>query len=374
MIALGAFVKRIVSLILAVIFLLPAPGVPAQQQTPDQASRYHLLQLVDPATFLEKVNDTAAQGYRLLALSSASGGTLAAIMERVEDPSAHYNYLSIPMHATKYETGGKTKAGLAERLNAAGVKAYRFRTMFGPISTAASTLALMESNSNSRQHYEYALTSPGTFGYYKQDEISDLLAAGYHWAGAATTFLIFERTVATDSPPASPQEQPAATSHRRFTFPENNVLRSNLPEKQLRKLAAQGARVVDFFGSSMQMILAMEESVSPSAPYQYVVLKPKSQGPAISLRANMSKVDAVDLTRLGQQGFRFLRLSAPAPPFVMEKGPGSSTHYEYRFITTFKLSDLAEQLNSPELSTFHVAKMVGTDEGFLVILEKSDGE
>jgi hypothetical protein len=376
MIALGAFVKRIVRLILAVIFLLPATGIPAQQQTPDQPSRYHLLQLVDPVTFLEKINDTADQGYRLTALSSASGGTLAAIMERVEEPSAHYHYLAIALHGTKskYETPGKTKVEVAEQLNAAGAKAYRLSTMFSPSSTAASTLALMESNSDPRQHYEYALTSPGTFGYYKQDEISGLLAAGYHWAGAATTFLIFERTIETDSPPASPQEQPAATSHRRLTFPENNVIRRDLPEKQLRKLAAQGARVVDFFGSPMQMILAMEEFVSPAAPYQYLVLKPRNQASPLSLRANMSKVEAVDLTHLGQQGFRFLRLSAPAPPFIMEKAPGSSAHYEYRFITTFKLVELAEQLNSPELGAFHVAKMVGTDEGFLVIVEKSDGE
>ena len=307
-------------------------------------------------------------------MSPASGGTLAAIMERVEEPSAPYNYLSIPAHGTKskYETAGKTKVEVAEQLNAAGAKAYRLRTTFGPSSNAVSTLALMESNSDSRQRYEYALTSPGTFGYFKQDEISGLLAAGYHWAGAATTFLIFERAVETDSPPASPQEQPAATSPHRFTFPENNVIRSDLPEKQLRKLAAEGARVVDFFGSSMQMILAMEESVSPAAPYQYLVLKPRNQASPLSLRAKMSKVDAADLTRVGQQGFRLLRLSASAPPFVMEKAPGSSTHYEYQFITTFKLSELAEQLNSPELSAFHVAKMVGTDEGFLVILEKSD--
>lgn len=372
-IAWGALVKRIVSLILAVTFLLPATAILAQQQNPDQPSRYHLLQLVDPATFLEKVNETAGQGYRLIALSSASGGTLAAIMERVQDASAHYNYLSIPVHAAKkYETGGKTKAGLAERLNAAGAKAYRLRTMVGP-SSELSAFALMESNSDSRQHFEYALASAGTFGYFNQDEISGLLAAGYHWAGAVNMWPIFERAVEIDRPPANPPEQLAATSHRRFTFPQNNVIRSNLPEKQLRKLASQGARVVDFFGS-MQMILAMEESVSPAAPYQYVVLKPRNQGSPFSFRANMSKVEAADLTRLGQLGFRFLPLSAPAPPFVMEKAPGSSAHYEYQFITTFKLPELAEQLNGPELSAFHVAKMVAADDGILVILEKSDGE
>jgi hypothetical protein len=132
--------------------------------------------------------------------------------------------------------------------------------------------------------------------------------------------------------------------------------------------------VVDFFGSPMQMVLAMEETVPPSAPYQYVVLKPRNQASPLSLRANMSKVEAADLTRLGQQGFRLLPLSAPAPPFVMEKAPGSTMHFEYQFITASRLAEQAEELNSPGLSAFHVAKMVGTDEGFLVILERSDAE
>ena len=132
--------------------------------------------------------------------------------------------------------------------------------------------------------------------------------------------------------------------------------------------------MVDFFGSPMQMILAMEETAAPAAPYQYIVLKPRNQASPLAMHAKMSKVEAADLTRFGHQGFRLLRLSAPAPPFVMEKAPGSTTHYEYQFITASRLSELAEQLNSPSLSAFHVAKMVSTDEGFLVVLERSDAE
>jgi hypothetical protein len=373
--ASGADVKRIVSLLLAVISLFPSHEMQAHEQTPEQPARYHLIQLVDPATFLEKVNDTARQGYRLIVTSAASG-TLAAIMERVEEPSAHYNYLSIPVQGTKskFETAGKTKTEVAEQLNTAGAKGYRVRMTFGAGSAEMPNLAVMESNSDPRQHYEYALTSPSGFGYFKKDEISGLLAAGYHWAAAVTTFLIFERAVESNSPPANPKERPRESPYHRFTFPENDFVRSNLPEKQLQKLAAKGARVVDFFGSPMQMILAMEETVPPGAPYQYLVLKPKNQASPLALHLKMSKVEAADLTRAGQQGFRLLRLSATAPPFVMEKAPGSTMHYEYHFITASGLSELAEQLNSPDLSAFHVTKMVGTDEGFLVILERSDAE
>jgi hypothetical protein len=365
-------VKRIVSLLLAVLYFLPAQEVWTQEQSSDRPTRYHLIQLVDPATFLEKVNDTAHQGYRLTAINAASGRSLAAIMERVEEPLAHYSYLSIPVQGTKskFETAGKTKAEVAKQLNAAGARGYRLCMTFGEMPN----LAVMESDSDPRQHYEYALTSPGSFGYFKKDEISGLLAAGYHWAGAATMFLIFERAVESNSAPAGPKEPPRAGPYHQFTFPENNVVRRDLPEKQLHKLAAEGARVVDFFGSPMQMVLAMEETVPAATPYQYVVLKPRNQASPLALHAKMSKVEAADLTRVGQQGFRLLRLSAPAPPFVMEKSPDSTMHYEYQFITASRLSELAEQLNGPGLSAFHVARMVGTDEGFLVVMERSDAE
>lgn len=361
---------RILHLVIAVVSLLASRGVLAQEPTPDQPARYHLIQLVDPPSLLEKANDTAGHGYRLIAMSAGSG-SLAAIMEQVEEPSAHYNYVFVPVRSTKtkFATTGKTKTEVAEQLNAAGARGYRLCMTFGEMPN----LAVMESDSDPRQHYQYALASPGSFGYFKKDEISGLLAAGYHWAATATMFLIFERAVESNSPPAAPKEPPLAAPYHQFTFSENNVARHELPEKQLHKLAAEGARVVDFFGSSMQMVLAMEEPAPPAAPYQYVILKPRNQASPLAWHAKMSKVEAADLTRVGQKGFRLLRLSAPAPPFVMEKAPGSTTHYEYQLITASRLSELAEQLNRPGQSAFHVAKM-GTDEGFLVVLERSDAE
>jgi hypothetical protein len=187
-------------------------------------------------------------------------------------------------------------------------------------------------------------------------------------------FLIFERATESDNAHEGSEPRSGAVPSRRFTFPENNFVRRDLPEKQLHKLASEGARVVDFFGSPAQMILAMEETVPPSAPYQYIVLKPRNQASPLALRAKMSEVEPADLTRAGQQGFRLLPLSAPVPPFVMEKAPGSAKHYEYQFITATRLAELAEQLNGPGANSFHVAKLAATGEGFLVVLEKFDAE
>jgi hypothetical protein len=362
----GWVVKRIVCLLAAVSFLFLAAVLPAQEEVADQSARYHLIQVVD-SSFLEKVNDSARQGYRLIA-TTAVPGSLVAIMERVEDPPAHFDYVMVPVRATKtFETAGKTKAEAANQLNAAGEKGYRLRVTLG-------NMAVMESQSNSGQHYQYALSSPGSFGYFKKDEISSLVVAGYHWAATANVILIFERAAESGNahPGLGPGSQPVP--YKRFIFPENNIVRSNLPEKQLHKLASQGARVLDFFGSPVQMILAMEETVPPSPPYQYIVLKPRNENSPLALRAKMSKVEAADLTRAGQQGFRLLPLSTPAPPFVMEKAPGATKRYEYQFITATRLAELAEQLNGTGRNRFHVAKLTASEEGFLVVLEKPDAE
>ena len=360
--------KRIFCLLLVVTSFLPSLELLAREHSPDPTGRYHLIEIVDLVTFLEKVNDTASEGYGLIAITSAPS-SMIAVMERIEHSSARYNYLAIPLHSAerKYETAGKAKTRIVEELNAAGAKGYRLRFTL-------PNLAVMETSKDARQHYEYVLTSPGAFGYFKKDEICGFLGAGYNWEGSITTFLVFERAVEADSSPDGTKAQPPVISSRRFIFPENNFVRSELPEKQLQKLADAGARVIDFFGSPAQMILAMEESIPPTTPYRYIVLKPRNHASPLALRLKMSKVEAADLTRVGQQGFRFLRLSAPAPPFVMEKAPASREQYEYQFLTATTLPDLAEQLNGTGQSGFNLAKIVSTDEGFFVVMEKSSGD
>lgn len=367
--------KLIVRLLLVVISLSSAREVRAQEQTSAHPSRYHLIQLVDPTSFLEKVNETADQGYRLVAMCQTAGQGLSSIMERVEEPSTRYNYVSIPVRSakSKYASTGKTKAEVAKHLNDAGAKGYRLRMTLG----ARPDMAMMELGSDAHSLYEYALIVQHSFGYFSNDEISGLLAAGYHWAGTVTVsqggpLLIFERETRSSGASAHLQEEPQTGPQQRFLFAENNFVRVDLPEKQLHKLAAEGAHVVDFFGSPMQMILAMEEPTSPSAPFQYMVLKPKNEASPLALHAKITKVGAADLTRAGQQGFRLLRLSAPVPPFLMEKAPGSLNRYEYQIVSSPRLPDLAEQLNSPSLKSFHIAKVVSTENGLLVIVEKSD--
>jgi hypothetical protein len=372
----GWYVKRIVILLAGIVSILIAREAQTQKPTPDQLAQYHLIQVADPNTFVEKINEAAGKGYRLMAMSHASAQGLSAIMERVEKASESYNYLSIPVQGFKgkYATPGKVKAEVAEQLNAAGAKGYHLRMTFGASGEGIPDVAMMESNSGPQQLYEYALVSPGLFGYYSNSQLSRLITDGYRWTGTAGgPLLILEKVTDSSRSQGSPQGQRVAAAHQRFEFPENNVIRSHLPEKELRKLAAEGARVIDFFGSPMQMVLAMESTMPPSAPYEYVVLKDQNLASPLALHVKMSEVEAADLTRVGQQGFRMLRLSATAPPFVMEKAPGNIRHYEYQFVSSPRLAKLAEQLNSSSLAGFQVARMQSLGDGFLVIMEKTIG-
>jgi len=342
-----------------------SPEVPAQEQTPNHPARYQLIQAVDE-TFFDKVNDRASQGYRLGALTAAPT-SLVGIMEHMEEPSPHFNYLPVLVRAVKHKHGTiwKVREEITDRLNEAGEKGYR-------LHMTVRDMAVMESSSDSKQHYQYAVTLPGGFMSFKKDDLPGLLAAGYHWAGAAITFAILERIEGPDKPHENSEPTSNTNPDRRLTFAENNFAINELPEKQLYKLASGGARVVDAFGTLRVSVVAMEETIPPSAPYEYVVLKPRNEALPLVERVKMSKVEAADVNRAAQQGFRLLSLTAPVPPFVMEKAPGSTRHYEYQFITASKLPELADQLNGSGMSRFHIAKLTTTEEGFLVVMEKSD--
>jgi hypothetical protein len=117
-------VKVIFILFLAVISLPSAREIRAQEQTSNHPARYHLIQLVDPTTFLDKVNETADQGYRLVTISPAAGQGIFAILERVEESLPRYSCLSILVRSTtsKFASTGIMKSEVTQQLNAAGAK------------------------------------------------------------------------------------------------------------------------------------------------------------------------------------------------------------------------------------------------------------
>lgn len=371
--------NRTAALLLGIVCVFFPPVAKSQEPVSNEFPRYCLVQVVDSNTFLEKINEAAAQGYRLVAATQAPSQGFSAILEKSESIAERHSYLLIPLLSSqRAHTGpGRVRTEVAEHLNTAAAKGFHLAMTLGSGQTDMPGMALMESNPASQRLYEYALVAPNGFGSYKNSEILRLTASGYRWiAGGSILFggslLFFEKPSEPSGGSGSPAPQTRAASLKRIDFSQNNVVLSSLPEKQLHKSAVGGARLTDFFAYPPQTVLAMKETSTPQVPYEYVVLKPKKMASPSAGRARMQMVEASDLTALGQQGFRMLRLSVPVPPFVMEKAPGDSRLYEYQFASSPKVSELAEKLNSSGLAAFHVAKMENTDDGLVVVMEKTD--
>src|SRR5579863_2789421 len=88
----------------------------AQDQKPEALPRYRLIQVVDPSTLQEKINEAAGEGYRLAGVAPASGGTTVAVLERNSRPQDVFSYTLLT---------GKGDAALQENLNNAGTKGFR---------------------------------------------------------------------------------------------------------------------------------------------------------------------------------------------------------------------------------------------------------
>lgn len=68
----GRYERRIVVLLASTAAILSARDAQTQERSADQPARYHLIQVVAPNTFVEKINEVAGQGYRLVAMSHGS--------------------------------------------------------------------------------------------------------------------------------------------------------------------------------------------------------------------------------------------------------------------------------------------------------------
>lgn len=354
-----------------------SPVGKAQERRADAFPRYRVIQAADPKTFLEEINGAAGQGYQLAGATEALDQFLSAVLERGESTPERRTYLLIRLAGSQGKPAkpGKVKAEVADRLESAAAKGFHLAMMIGSARALVPGMALMESNTASQGLYEYAVVAPGRFGQYKNVEILRLAAAGYRWVATSSTrgsLLFFEKLPGASGSPGAAVGRASTSSLKRIDFPDDNMVCAELPGKQPYKSATGGARAVHFFAYPPQMLSAMMQTSMPQAPNEYVVVKPRNSGPPTAVRARMPQVGASDLTELGQEGFRMLRLNSAAPPFVMEKARGDIRHYEYEFASSPKVSELTEKLNSPSLAAFHLAKMEVGEYGLLVVMEKSD--
>ncbi len=362
--------------LLGVIFAgLGFPALHAQEPKPDLPPRYRLIQVIEASTVQEKINEAAGEGYRLVRLASVPGGTLAAIMEKVGSPSDPYEYV---FHEVKASLRHPAHVDLQEQLNARGAQGFHLHTTLdaefvGGIRISKRPpfpgLLVMEKPPGPPSPSQYEVLLQGLESF-SEKKTASLIDQGFRLAQPASlwrSILIFEKIPETQGSGAAQGAQRSMHSSQGYRFLVNRLNRHTLPEKQLLKAAAEGARVVAIFRlGEGPVTAAMEPTAGLPAPYEYLVIKRERLNSALALKLKMSEVGEEDLNRAGENGFQLFQQNSLFFPFVMEKAPGSTKRFQYRLLESARLSELSQRLEEASGQGYHVVAMSGMMDGTAV--------
>jgi hypothetical protein len=334
---------------------------PAQKPALDAATHYRLFQVLQSSSVQEKINEAAGQGYRLVRLVNAPGGTVAAIMENVGSPTDPYAYA---FQDVKTSHGHQAVADLQEQLNALGARGFHLQTILSSNGSPLPGLLVMEKAPGPPSPARYEVLLQGMDSFNKK-KIAALIDQGFRLSQSAWLWrpmLIFEKIPETRGNPAIQAVRPS----QGYRFLVSRWAPQSLPEKELQKLAAEGERVVVVFQYGESPITAMEPAARPSAPYEYLVIKPKRISSALAWRVEWSRVGEEDLNRAGEKGFRLFQQNTAFIPFLMEKAPGGTERFQYRLLESARLAELSQQLEEARGQGYQVVAMFGRTDGMAI--------
>jgi len=178
---------------LALILGLALPAI-SQDVKVDPEQRYLLLATKKTATMQKELAAVAAQGFRVLVGSPTSGTEMAVFLERVATPPNVYQYKLL----------ATTRTGTMQKeLNETGANGYRLlvRTMISKVDVSpfggVEIVVLLEREPNSTKRYEYRLLAT-TLTSTLQKEVAEALAADFVLAGMVSRgehMVIMEREI-----------------------------------------------------------------------------------------------------------------------------------------------------------------------------------
>jgi hypothetical protein len=372
--------KRV--LLLGIVFFgIGFRALPSQEPTPEVSKRYRLFQVVATSTLQQKIEESAGEGYRLVQLVSAPGGTLAAIMEKAGSPSSPYQYI---FRDLKYSQ--KISNEFSELLSQFAAEGFHLYTILNPALNSApqrftlhfpSVLLVMEKPPGTADRLQYEVLSPGLggLGSFNQKKIASLLDQGYIMVQTAwlwKSLLIFEKRSQTQNTVSAAAAPHPAHPSQGYRFLTSNPY--SIPEKEIQKAATRGFRVVAVIRLEYSDAAATEQTVSPSGPYEYLVIKKpqRSKSAVISSEKEDIQVFEDDLNRAGEKGFRLFQQNMLFEPFLMEKAPGSTKRFQYRFMVFPNLAEFSEKLEEASSLGYQVVAMSGLGGGMAAIMEKSE--
>ena len=169
--------RKMTCLLILIAFVACLAPLAAAQLKPDPEQRYMLLATKKTSTMQKELAEMAAVGFRVLVGSPTSSEEMAVFMERVATPPNVYHYKLL----------ATTRTGTMEReLNESAAEGYRLlpRTMISKpqLFGGVEIVVLLEREPNSTKKYDYKLLATTLTGTL-QKEVTEAIRAGYMLAG-----------------------------------------------------------------------------------------------------------------------------------------------------------------------------------------------
>jgi len=372
---------------------LLSQALPAQESKVDGSPHYRLLQIVELSTVQEKINETAAKGYRLVGAVPAPGGTWAAIMERVEERSRPYQYLLLAR---------KRDSDFQGQINAVASQGFRLLPRYiaqGITQPPQFDVAWMEKPAVQPAETQYSLISfgvrmaakaslnPALWAdtnplHYIRPQSNDALRQGFKIErivpGAVVVMERSRSSAGEEAGSKNPVSDPDALS-RYHTL---GHYQAGKLQKRLRQEAMGGYHLFDFapYAPKMWTAAALEKDeggLSASSPAEYSYAAFASKLPALEKDLNSHAAAGYRLFPQSLLGAFQPQVHPASPPrclAVMEKTPGVPGGFQYRVLVAPRLSDLSAELEKAAGGGFRALGIVSFDQSLAVVMEKPETE
>jgi hypothetical protein len=385
--------KRQIELGIVIAVALLSRALPAQESQVDGSPRYRLLQVVELSTVQEKVNEIAAEGYRLVGAVPAPGGTWATIMEKVEAPPKPYKYLLLARKGDRDFQG---------QINAAASQGFRLlpRNLAQGITQPPQfDVAWMEKPAVLPTATQYLLipfglrmTAKASLNptlwaetnplHYIRPQINAALQQGYKIERVVPVAVVVMEKSSGGVGEGGGSTSRASDPDPLSRYHTLGNYRAGRLRKRLQQEALAGYHLLDFapYAPVMWTAAVLEKdgsdpSASNPAKYQYT-----------AFASNLPKLEK-DLNSHAAAGFRLFPQSLlgafqpqarpDKPPrcrVVMEKAPEVLGQCQYRVLAAARLSDLSADLEKAAGEGFRALGIVSFDHDLAVLLEKSGVE
>jgi hypothetical protein len=323
------------------------------------ADHYRVIVGIPGLPLQSDLRAAAAGGYRLALTSPVAFPVLVLVAERVRAGAATADYVL---------AGGDDTLPLAFQLNRAAAAGYRvvpgyaFKPMTprerDPLYTGpghsteswGSAAAVMERSQDATTAFEYRVLANGD-----RTEIEASLADGWVCVSHGRNGRLTVLEKATGQPIATAGEFAGTTGGdvRRI-----DALRESTLQKKISEAAAAGYRVMRSYFSEPPMLLSMEKSSDPSAPFEYALVSERGDA---KLETALNDAAAKGFRLIPGQVSSFVGSWGSDTLVVMERSPKAAPPpVTYRVVGAAKLSTFNAELEEARRNGGVLVGILGT--------------